>query len=255
MRSPHPVVAVALAALAIGGCAGGGKGAGGADGVGFVSGIPPGTPAGKTRAVPPPGPGSVLVAALGDSITAGAPQWDPNPEVRRRIDPGILDPHNQWEYWAQRRNGRLAFRNCGVDGERTDQMERRLAACADGATVLVIQGGLNDIAQGRSVGSVARNLRRMIREGKRLGAMVMTVELLPWNNGWPRAAATILALNRRIHLIARAERVPVLPWYRTLEDPRAPGRMRPGLTTDGSHPSVAGHQKLGALFRFPPPPV
>ena len=252
MTAARPAAAVALAALAIAGCGGGGKGDRAADGVRIVSGIPPGMPAGTPRALPPPGPGSVLVAALGDSITAGAPQWDPNPNVRRRIDPGILDRHNQWEYWAQRRNGRLAFRNCGVSGERTDQIERRLAGCAEGANVLVIQGGIDDIAQGRSVASAARNLRHMIRQGKRLGTTVVMVELLPWNNGWPRAAGAIDALNRRIHRMARAERVPVLPWYRTLEDPRAPGRMRPNLTTDGNHPSVAGHEKLGALFRYPP---
>jgi lysophospholipase L1-like esterase len=201
----------------------------------------------------PPGPGSVLVAALGDSISAGTPQWDPSPDVRRRIDPGLLDRHNQWEYWAQRRNGRLRFRNCGVDGQRTDELAQRLARCADGAQVLVVQGGTDDIAQGRPVASIARNLRAMIRSGKRMGARVVTAEVLPWNSGWPRAASSIRALNRRIHAVARAEDVPVMPWFRALEDPRAPDRMRPELTSDGRDPSVAGHERLGALFRVPPP--
>jgi lysophospholipase L1-like esterase len=255
----RPAVRAAILGLAVGANAMAGCGGRG------VAGHPPGLRqvagsevagsevAGVPPLPPPPGPGSVLVAALGDSISAGTPQWDPSPDVRRRIDPGMLDRHNQWEYWAQRRNGRLRFRNCGVDGQRTDEMARRLARCADGAEVLVIQGGSDDIAQGRPVASIARNLRAMIRSGKRMGARVVTAEVLPWNSGRPSAARSIRALNRRIHAIARAEDVPVLPWFRALEDPHAPGRMRTALTSDGRHPSVAGHERLGALFRVPPP--
>jgi len=201
---------------------------------------------------PPPGPHSLLVAALGDAITAGTPQWDPNPAVRARIDPGILDFHNQWEYWAGRRNGRLAFRNCGVEGDRTDQLAKRLVRCAFGATVIVIQGGLNDIAQGRSPHEAARNLLGMVRHAKRLGITVVTVEVLPWNHADRLETQRIRELNRRIRTIGRDENVPVLPWYRALEDPRAPGRIRPELTSDGEHPSVAGQEILGALFRVPP---
>jgi hypothetical protein len=43
----------------------------------------------------------LLVAALGDSITAGSPYWDPDPVVRRQIGPD-LDERSQWEYWAAR---------------------------------------------------------------------------------------------------------------------------------------------------------
>ena len=201
---------------------------------------------------PPPGPHSLLVAALGDSITAGTPQWDPNPAIRATIDPGILDSHNQWEYWAGRRNGRLAFRNCGVEGDRTDQLATRLASCAFGAEVIVIQGGLNDIAQGRTPQEAERNLRAMVRHAKRLEIAVVTVEVLPWNGADRLETQRIRDLNRLIRTIGRAENVPVLLWYRALEDPRAPGRMCAGLTSDGEHPSVAGQEILGALFRVPP---
>jgi lysophospholipase L1-like esterase len=243
------IVGLAVGAGAVAGC-GGGRLPGHGTPVGQVA--EPAQVAGVPPLPPPPGPGSVLVAALGDSISAGTPQWDPSPDVRRRIDPGLLDRHNQWEYWAQRRNGRLRFRNCGVDGLRTDEMAPRLARCADGAAVLVVQGGSDDIAQGRPVAAIARSLRALIRSGKRMGARVMTADVLPWNNGGPRAARAIRALNRRIHAIARSEGVPVLPWFHALEDPRAPDRMRTLLTSDGRHPSVAGHERLGALFRVPP---
>ena len=176
----------------------------------------------------------------------------PEPGRPREDRPGILDFHNQWEYWAGRRNGRLAFRNCGVAGDRTDQLAKRLAGCAYGAAVVVIQGGINDIAQGRPVGVAARNLLGMVRQGKRMGIAVVTVEVLPWNGGDRQADRRIRELNRRIRAIGRAENVLVLPWYRALEDPRIPGRMRASMTSDGKHPSVAGQEALGALFRVPP---
>ena len=63
-----------------------------------------------------------------------------------------LDRRSQYEFWAAAELGPDArFRNCGVFGERTDQIATRLEECAAGADRLVVQGGINDIAQaGRS---------------------------------------------------------------------------------------------------------
>jgi lysophospholipase L1-like esterase len=118
--------------------------------------------------------------------------------------------------------------------------------------VLIIQGGINDIAQDRPVGRAAANLRRMVLRGKELGLRVAIAELLPWNNGYPEADRPIRRLNQLIHAIGRDENVPVLPFYETLEDPRHPGRMREEWTSDGDHPSVDGYRLLGErAFRLP----
>lgn len=190
------------------------------------------------------------MAALGDSITAGTPLWDPDPGVRQRI--GVaLDPESQYEYWAQLRLRGTRFRNCGVPGERTDQIARRLRRCAMGARVLVVQGGVNDIAQRRHVDAAAGNLQAMVRRGKRLGLRVALAELLPWNAGPPGAEREIRELNRLIGAIAREEEVPVLPWYRRIADPQRPGRMKREWTADGAHPSVAGYRRLGEVVELP----
>ena len=192
---------------------------------------------------------TVVAAALGDSITAGAPLWDPDPALRSQIpDP---DERSQYGYWAERALPGTDFRNCGVPGERTDEIEARLESCAEGADVLVVQGGVNDIAQGMAVEPVARNLRDMVRAGERLGLRVAIVELLPWNGGYPGAAAPIRRLNELIAEIGRKENVPVIEWYRILEDPRRPGRMRLRLTVDLAHPSVAGYRRLGESVELP----
>src|SRR4051812_11641714 len=70
-------------------------------------------------------PAAPVVAALGDSIVAGSPAWDPDPGVRATLGTGA-DRRSQFEYWARRADPRLSFRNCGVFGERTDQIAGRL---------------------------------------------------------------------------------------------------------------------------------
>ena len=192
----------------------------------------------------------IVVAALGDSITAGSPGWDPDPA--RRTPESEADPESQYEHWAARADPQLEFRNCGTYGQRTDEIARRLEACAEGAGVLVVQGGINDIAQGRSIDDAAANLRQMVRRGRELGLRVTLANVLPWNNGYPRADGEIRRLNSLIDDISRGEDVPVLRFYETLEDETRPGRMRDEWTSDGDHPSVEGYRRLGELaFRLP----
>ena len=193
---------------------------------------------------------ATVVAALGDSITAGSPLWDPDERVRARIGPAA-DVRSQYEYWARRRLPGTDFRNCGVFGERTDQIAARLDACAEGADVLIVQGGINDIAQMRRVRTAARNLRGMVARGRELGLRVALVEVLPWNNGGLLAAPRIRRLNGLIAAIGREEQVPVFPWYERLEDPAAPGQMKPEWTIDGDHPSVEGYRRLAEVVELP----
>ena len=194
---------------------------------------------------------TTLVATLGDSITAGSPGYDPDPRMRETLGFGA-DEKSQWQYWAQKTHPGVRFRNCGVYGQRTDEIARRLDECARDARVLVVQGGINDIAQGRPVETAAENLRSMVRRGKALGLEVVVADVLPWNNGYPEADPKIRRLNELIRGLARAQHVPVLPFYSTLEDPARPGRMKEQWTSDGDHPSVEGYRLLGErAFRLP----
>jgi lysophospholipase L1-like esterase len=169
---------------------------------------------------------SVVVAALGDSITEGSP--------------GLRG----WDVWAAGANARLQIRNCGIYGQRTDEIAARLEDCARGADVLIVQGGINDIAHGRDVDTAAANLRAMVQRGKGLGLRVALADVLPWNNGWPGAEPQIRQLNELIARIAHDEAVPLLPFHDTLEDTDRPGRMREEWTFEGDHPNEEGYQRL-----------
>jgi lysophospholipase L1-like esterase len=176
----------------------------------------------------------IVVAALGDSITEGSP--------------GLRG----WDVWAARADARLHIRNCGIYGQRTDEIAVRLDECAAGADVLIVQGGINDIAQGRDVDAAAENLRSMVRRGKELGLRVALADVLPWNNGWPAAEPKIRRLNELIARVADDEAVPLLPFHDTLEDADRPGRMREEWTHEGDHPNEDGYRRLAELaFRLP----
>ena len=195
------------------------------------------------------------MAALGDSITAGNPGYDPSPKARAALGFGD-DPRSQYEYWAHRVDPRLRFRNCGVFGQTTAQIATRLRRCARGADVLVVEGGIIDIAQALgqpaplrhlAVSEAATSLGQMLVQGKQLGLRVAVADVLPWNRGYPGAAPLIDRLNRLIRVTAKLERVPVLHFNEALADPGKPDLMKLRLTADGDHPSIAGYRRLGAM--------
>jgi lysophospholipase L1-like esterase len=183
----------------------------------------------------------IVVACLGDSITEGSPHWD----SRKRTG----DPEGQWEHWAGLAHPELELRNFGIWGERTDEIAARFDDAVAGADILIVQGGINDIAQGRSIDDAARNVTALVERGRALGLPVAVCDVLPWNNGWPEREPAIRALNERI----RALNATLLPFHETLEDPAQPGRMKAEWAhDDGDHPSVAGYRRLGErAFRFP----
>ena len=192
----------------------------------------------------------IRLSALGDSITAGNPGYDPDP-ARRPFEGD--DPESQYLYWAAQADPRIEFRNHGVGGETTAEIVRRFDDAAADADVLIVQGGINDVVHGLDLDEAAANLRSLVRRAKELGLGVVVPNVLPWNNGYPDADPKIRRLNELIAVLGAEEGVDVLPFYETLEDNERPGRMREDWTPDGNHPSVSGHRRLGEVaFRLPP---
>jgi lysophospholipase L1-like esterase len=219
------------------GCGGGGEGT-----------SSPAADTGSSTAAPE----TTLVGALGDSITSGSPGYDPDPAAAAQLGFG-QDERSSFEYWAEKAHPGTEFRNCGVYGERTDEIAARLNECADGADRLIVQGGINDIAQSLQAGHAAsltaartagKNIAKMLDRAQHLGIPVAVTDVLPWNSGHPAADDAIDLLNREIAKEAGARGIPVLPFHDTLEA-SSHEEMKPGLTADGDHPSIAGYKLLG----------
>lgn len=158
----------------------------------------------------------------------------------------MLDERHQWPYWAEG-DSHLLIDNRGVNRERTDEIARRLVSLPSDVDALVIQGGINDVVQGHTPEAAAAELRSMVTRSKQIAPVVALADVLPWNRGYPEHDQAIRTLNALIHEIAESERVLLLPFFATLEDSRTPGRMRGVWTSDGNHPSVEGHRRLGEL--------
>jgi lysophospholipase L1-like esterase len=191
-----------------------------------------------------------LIAAIGDSITAGYPGYTPDAARFRRL--GLhRNPESQWEYWAHKEHPDLEFRNCGVQGERTDQIARRFDRCTQGVDGVVIQGGINDLIERIPAPVVMANLRGMVDRARRLNLDVAVADLLPYGRA-PQADRAIDQLNLQIAAMARSEGATFLDFHRVLEDPQHPGQIGPGWTADAIHPSVDGYRRLGELAFKPP---
>ncbi len=215
-----------------------------------------GSPGASTPAAPAPAAeDGITVAALGDSITSGSPGFDPDPEARSALGFGD-DQRSQFEYWAHRADTALEFDNCGVFGERTDEIATRLDDCVTGADVIIVQGGINDIAQALAGGPEAAtaaarqavvNIDGMLTQAEDLGLEVYVTDVLPWNNGHPYADDAIAEINAGIEKVAKTHSVPVIHFHDALLDPGNAGLMAQDLTADGDHPSVEGYRMLGEL--------
>ena len=121
------------------------------------------------------------VACLGDSITEGSPYWD----SRRRTG----NPEGQWEHWAELAHPELIFANHGIYGQRTDEIALRFGEAVEGADVLVVQGGINDIAQGRDVEPAAAILAALVERGLAVGSASRSATSCPGTTAAPARPA------------------------------------------------------------------
>lgn len=176
----------------------------------------------------------MIVAVIGDSISAGSPLWDPDAAVRETI--ASPDERSQWQWWAATSDPRLEFRTRAAYGKRTDEIAGFLDDVVAGAEVLVVQGGINDVAQRRPVADAADDLAAMVVRGHDLGLQVVLADVLPWPSGDARAAAEIRRLNELIDAVTGVVRLRFHDTLAALDRP---------WSDDGAHPSVDGHRLLG----------
>ena len=141
--------------------------------------------------------GKSVIVALGDSTTAGTPLFQ-SPVVAPPHGAG--DDQSQFAYWLMQAHPEWDVRNCGVNGERSDQIaarfDRDVLACH--ARAVVIIAGVNDVYQGRSAESVRTQLREMYARAAQAGIPVIAGSIVPYNSATATQNQAMRAINEWI---------------------------------------------------------
>ena len=175
------------------------------------------------------------LCVFGDSIVVGSDDREAGGWVARlRLE---LNAH-----------GKISVYNLGVDGDRGEQLLRRLAneAAALNASVIVISIGANDLGWHGTDGTDSALFRErydnILAQAERFTRRILMLGLLnvdEANESHGVRNAQVLAFNNIIEELARAHGVEFLGLF---------GLLSPENFVDGLHPNASGHAKLAPLI-------
>jgi len=186
----------------------------------------------------------VVIVALGDSTTAGTPFFlsplESPPD-------GHGDPEGQYAYWMMRRRPGWKVMNCGIDGQRSDEIRARFdEAMKANPRYIIILAGVNDVYQGYPIHEIAQNLQWMYQQSKGRGVIPVAATVLPFNEATSEQSAKIRELNELIRKIADHERIPLADLHAAVSDPQNPDRLNG--SPDGLHPDIGGYRAMGVAL-------
>lgn len=181
------------------------------------------------------------IVPLGDSITAQDINLSAGPSTSAR---GYLS-HAQ----AQLRSRFLVLNNAGVGGNTYAQILARIQTdvIAFNPGYCIVQGGGNDVAQGRTAAAIIADLTSIFTLLKAYGIIAIATTILPTTSANDSTKKGVLhTVNNWIRDYARAHPWMILcDWYASVADP-ATGDPATNMTYDGiTHPSQMGAYTLG----------
>ena len=143
---------------------------------------------------------------------------------------------------------KISVYNLGVDGDRSEQLLRRLAgeAAARNASVIVISIGVNDLGWHGDKGTDPDLFRSryddILAEAERFTRRILVLGLPgvdEANESHGVRNEQVIAFNEVIERLARAHGAEYLALF---------GELAPADFVDGLHPGPSGHAKLAALI-------
>jgi len=184
----------------------------------------------------------LTIVALGDSTTAGTPQFKSPIEAPPS---GEGNPESQFAYWLMQHHPDWTVLNRGVNGERSDEIAARFDRDVLGAkpAVVIIIAGVNDVYQGRPASHVTTQLRAMYDRASAAGIPVVAGSIVPYNTATDEQNARMREINAWI--AAEAARDRRIAFADTRAATSAPGQ--PDLlagSPDGLHPDVQGYRRM-----------
>jgi lysophospholipase L1-like esterase len=184
----------------------------------------------------------VTIIALGDSTTAGTPAFRSPLEAP---PDGSGNVESQYAYWLTKSHPDWRVLNHGVNGERSDQIRRRLDrdALAARPSVVIIIAGVNDVYQGRPAAAIERELETMYDAARAARVPVVAGTIVPFNTASPDQNARMRAVNDWIRAYAAAHAGVVFADTRAaVAQPGNPDRLV--SSPDNLHPSPDGYRLM-----------
>ncbi len=187
------------------------------------------------------GPQKTVIAALGDSTTAGTPFAKSPLEAP---PDGSGDPQGQYSYWIMHWRPEWEVLNYGIAGQTSIQIRARFDDIVNrGPRYIIILAGVNDIYQGLPIKVVAENLLWMYQQAQGHSIMPVAATVLPFDEASLTQAQAIDDLNTWIKNAAEKMRIPIADLNAAVRDPGDPHRLNG--SPDGIHPDIGGYRKMG----------
>jgi len=189
----------------------------------------------------------IRIVALGDSTTAGTPGFL-SPLEAPPVGKG--DVTSQYAHWLMKSEPNWDVVNCGINGERSDQIAARVVRDVIGASpaAVVIIAGVNDVYQGRTVEHVLAQLRTMYDRAAHAGIRVVGGTIVPYNTAGTAENEHMRQINAWIRQQTRSE--PAIAFADTRAAVADPGNAdRLAESPDGLHPSPRGYRDMADAIR------
>jgi len=189
-----------------------------------------------------------MIACLGDSTTAGTPLFKSPLESPPN---GAGDERSQFAYWLRQAHPEWQVVNCGVNGERSDQIAERFDrdVWVPRARVVVIIAGVNDVYQGLPTAHVTDQLAGMYSLASACGIAVVAGTIVPYNTAGPDQNARMHAINAWIQ--GYAVEHPGSVWFADTRLAAADSRDIDRLSgsPDGLHPDIDGYRRMAETLQ------
>ncbi len=184
----------------------------------------------------------LVILALGDSITAGAPGFRSPAEAPPA---GRGNPQSQYEYWIQQKHPDWKIVNRGIAGQTTANILSRVESELDAVNprAVILMAGVNDIFRGYAPDQTTDNLTAIANRIHRRNIPVMMLTILPYRGLTPAKFARLQKINTWIRDFSAHAAFGFCDTYAALRDPQDPGQLTG--SPDGLHPDVAGYRTMG----------
>ena len=184
----------------------------------------------------------LTLVALGDSTTAGTPGFF---SPRERPPAGRGNQESQYAYWLAQKHPEWKILNCGVRGQRTDQILKRFDwdVVENHPDILIMLGGVNDLHQGYHIEWVKDHLTEIYDKALAAGIKVMACTILPLDIAPDILKDRIRETNAWIRQNAAKKQLGFCDTYAALENPDKPGFLIE--SPDAIHPGADGYRKMG----------